>query len=29
MSYGRKYVREYQYHDTTIVNAYEKYIIEI
>ena len=29
MSYGRKYVREYQYHDTTIFSAYEKCIIEI
>jgi len=29
MSYGRKYVREYSYKSTKIVNAYEKYIIEI
>lgn len=29
MSYGRKYVREYDYKDTKVVNAYEKYVIEI
>lgn len=29
MSYGRKHIREYTYKDTKIINAYEKYIVEI
>ena len=29
MNYGRNFKREYTYNDTTIINAYERYIIEI
>lgn len=29
MSYGRQHIREYDYNETKIINAYEKYIIEI
>ncbi len=29
INYGRDFVRESKYQDTTIINAYERYIIEI
>lgn len=29
INYGRDFVRESKYEDTTIINAYERYIIEI
>ena len=29
MSYGRKFKRVYKYNNTTIVNGFERYILEI
>ena len=29
MTYGQKAIREIEYNGTTVVNAYERYIIEI